>query len=159
MIGKTRLRRGLLLGCLAFLVCLLGAGGSFAATDGGGPDRFGYRYKDSRSGGLKYVWEDIENTADYYDSKHGVAGVLDSYDINGYYDSSRTNYEAGERIEIGFDFRFYGNTYNYLVPAGNGYVEFTPKTWINYVYDGSNIGSTPASNLIAPLWGWHDTFS
>ena len=136
-----------------FLAFLLMAG-SIAF---GGQDRYGYSLTDSRTGGLPYGYEDIEKTATHYADV--VPGVVDNYAVgDNIYDKDKTNLES-QAIEIGFDFEFYGQTYSYVFLAGNGYIEFTPDTYVNYVYDGSGISTTPTRNLIAPLWGWHDAFS
>lgn len=84
----------------------------------GGPDDFGYTFKDSHEpGGPAYAWEEIAATGTL------VTGWND-YD-NGF---------AGP-IPIGFDFKFYGTSYSALFVSSNGYLSF-----------GSGFGSIPSSS-------------
>ena len=153
---SRKIRVPALLGAV-FLALLLTAGSSVWGAALGGPDGYGYHFTDSRNGKLPYGYENIEKTATHYADV--VPGVVDNYAVgDNVYDKSKTNLES-QAIEIGFDFKFYGKTYNYVYLAGNGYIEFTPNTFVNYVYDGSRISATSTRNLIAPLWGWHDAFS
>lgn len=110
---------GLLLALLA-LASLAPAGRAEAAPAlrAGGPDDFGYTFKDSNEpGGPSYAWEDIAATGTL------VTG-WNSYD-NGF---------AGP-IPIGFNFEFYGVSYNQLYVGSNGYVSF-----------GAGFGSVPADS-------------
>lgn len=84
----------------------------------GGPDNFGYTFKDSNEpGGPVYAWDEIAATGT-------LAAGWNSYD-NGF---------AGP-IPIGFSFSFYGISYTQLYVGSNGYVSF-----------GSGFGSIPASS-------------
>ena len=125
----------------------------------GGPDAFGYSYRDSNEvGGPQYVWENIEKTGiDYQDNyKTGDNYVRAS---TGNLDKDLPN-SMGLPIPIGFDFDFYGNTYSYVRLAGNGYITFSLNSNRNYVYDGSRIpAKSEPNNIIAPFWSWNDTFS
>jgi hypothetical protein len=113
----------------------------------GGPDAFGYRYIDSNSvGGPEYVWEDIEKTGTTYKG----------------FDKPEADYpnSMGIPIDIGFNFNFYGKSYRGLYLASNGYLAFTSRTYRSYIYDGKGFPSpTGPNNIIAPFWGWNDTFS
>ncbi|HDS15420.1 MAG TPA: hypothetical protein ENN66_02145 [Proteobacteria bacterium] len=112
----------------------------------GGPDRFGYRYIDSAApGGPAYAWENLENDSTTYEG----------------FDKPEFDYKntVGFPLEIGFPFTFYGKTYRALYLAANGYISFSYQSE-NYKYDGSGLPSkNQPNNLIAPFWGWHDTYS
>jgi hypothetical protein len=115
---------GLLLAMLA-LASLAPAGRAEAAPAlrAGGPDDFGYTFKDSSEpGGPSYAWEDIAATGTL------VTG-WNSYD-NGF---------AGP-IPIGFNFEFYGVSYNQLYVGSNGFVSF-----------GAGFSSIPASYPLPDL--------
>ena len=61
-------------------------------------------------------------------------------------------------VAIGFPFVFYGNTYNYLVISGNGYVTFDTTVANSYSPWGINTavptpGSMPENAIMSP---WHD---
>ncbi len=73
----------------------------------GGPDLFGYTYRDSNElGGPVYAWEEISGSG-------ALVGGWTSYD-DGY---------AGP-IPLGFTFDFYGANYAQLYVGTNGYVSF-----------------------------------
>ena len=155
MCRESRWRRSVLLFLGAVLV-LLSAGSALALK--GGPDRYGYRFIDSREAGFKYEYEHIADDKNVVDYK--VANKVGDYPYAKDGKSPSDQNQEGLPIEIGFDFEFYGKTYRYLYLAGNGYIEFTPTTFRNYVYDGSGLPSKNLpNNFIAPLWGWHDAFS
>jgi YVTN family beta-propeller protein len=99
---------GLLLALLA-LASLAPAGRAEAAPAlrAGGPDDFGYTFKDSNEpGGPSYAWDDIAAT-----------GTL----VTGW--SDYNNGFAGP-VPIGFDFKFYGVSYDRLYVGSNGFVSF-----------------------------------
>jgi len=124
-----------------------------------GPDAFGYHYIDSNSvGGPKYFWEDIEKTGVDY-KKVFQAGDNYKSTKTGKLDKSLPN-SMSVAIPIGFNFDFYGRTYSYVRLAGNGYITFSFNHNRNYVYDGNSMPSkSEPNNIIAPFWGWNDTFS
>ncbi|MBN2705179.1 MAG: hypothetical protein JXR89_01915 [Deltaproteobacteria bacterium] len=113
----------------------------------GGPDRFGYRFIDSRTvGGPAYEWENLEKSGTKYEG----------------FDKPEFDYpnRMGVPIDIGFQFKFYGNTYRAVYLAANGYLAFSTSNFRNSVYDGSGLPSvSEPNNLIAPFWGWLDTYS
>jgi hypothetical protein len=125
----------------------------------GGPDAFGYSYRDSNAvGGPQYVWEDIVKTGTDY-KKEFEAGDNYLSTKTGHYDKTIAN-SMDPAIPIGFNFDFYGRTYSYIRLAGNGYITFSLNSNRNYVYDGSSMPSkSEPNNIIAPFWGWNDTFS
>ncbi len=139
-------RRAALLLIMLTLVCS-GLLPSNAEALQGGPDAFGYSYRDSNAvGGPQYVWEEIEKTGIDYDG----------------FDKPDKDYPntMGLAIPIGFNFDFYGRTYSYVRLAGNGYITFSLNSNRNYVYDGSHQpAKSEPNNIIAPSWGWNDAFS
>ena len=64
-------------------------------------------------------------------------------------------YLYGNKVDIGFDFRFFGRTYRHLYFSCNGYLQFTPDSEMaDYHYDGSGLlNPDQPNNLLAPLWG------
>ena len=132
---------------------------STSAALQGGPDAFGYSYIDSREvGGPQYAWEEIEKTGINYKNEYKAG---DNY-VNaktGKLDKSLPN-SMSPAIPIGFKFKFYGRTYDYVRLAGNGYITFSLNSNRNYVYDGSSMpAKSEPNNIIAPLWGWNDTYA
>ncbi len=125
----------LLMPALAGLAGQAGDVEAAPALRAGGPDDFGYTFKDSNEpGGPVYAWDEI-----------AASGTL----VTGW-----NNYDNGFAgpIPIGFDFKFYGTSYNHLYVGSNGYVSF-----------GNGFGSIPTdsplphpsdpNNMIALLAG------
>ena len=133
-----------------FVALFLGVLWAFAPTVlalSGGDSYYGYRYTDSNSGGVKYSWEDIETIGTELKTKNR-ATIGSAISLAG-------DKEGSPR----FNFEFYGKTYSSIYLAGNGFVAFSYPVK-NHIYDRSGIPSTNSpNNLIAPLWGWNDTFS
>lgn len=110
------------------------ASGAFGLQ--GGPDNFGYRYIDSSSAnGPSFKWEqDIR---------------LNEVDI-----SNLEKNGMGRKIPLGFKFYFYGQPYDSVYLAGNGYLAFTLSDYDNHIYKGESVPSVSApNNIIAPFWG------
>jgi subtilisin family serine protease len=100
----------------------------------GGPDAFGYRYRDSdEPGGPAFGWVDI--------SSIGTPITFASFD-----DSN-----AGP-IPIGFDFPFYGNTFNTLRACTNGWLSFTSTSTSLSNTMLPTGGTTLPNNLLAVFW-------
>ena len=151
---KVLLRGREVLFLAALVFVFFGLLPSISVALSGGPDAYGYRYIDSNSvGGPGFDWEDIVNTGIDYRKTHGA---IDDY-VNGGITKPNT---VGVPIDIGFKFDFYGKSYSGVYLAGNGYITFSSGNYRNYVYDGSGIpAKSEPNNLIAPFWGWSDTFS
>ncbi len=101
-------------------------------TEGrGGPDGFGYRWIDSDEiGGPVFDWVDITTV--------GTRIPMTGDDIN-----------TGP-YPIGFDFGFYGNTFNQFRICTNGFISFTSTA---SSYSNQPLPNTGApENLIAPFW-------
>ena len=100
----------------------------------GGPDVFGYTYKDSdESGGPSFAWVDVRS----------IGGTL----ITMTGDDSNTGPHP-----IGFNFPFYGQTFNSFRVCTNGFISFTSSqtTFTNTTLP--NTGSTVPPNLLAAFW-------
>ncbi|MBW6516875.1 MAG: cadherin-like domain-containing protein, partial [ANME-2 cluster archaeon] len=96
----------------------------------GGPDHFGYIYKDSNSvGGPNYDWIDIASTGTKI-----ITNCDDCYVNN---------------IPVGFFFNYYGTDYSQLSITNNGLTLASGGTsqWTN-----QPIGSSSPHNFIAPFW-------
>lgn len=96
----------------------------------GGPDGFGYTWKDSDDpAGPAYNWFDISTV--------GTSLNCGDDSIN-------------ESIPIGFSFPFYGNNYSTLNVISNGYLSFTSTT---VAYNNSVIpNSSQPNDILAPFW-------
>jgi hypothetical protein len=132
---------------LSFLVFNVG---SAWALKGG--DRFGYKFIDSRESDLAFEYENIEK--DSFDYR------FDNYN-GSFFDhpESEMRNKLGTAIDIGFDFDFYGTSYDAVYLASNGYLIFKPDEYRSYSYDGSGMPSKNQPNgIIAPFWGLHKTF-
>ncbi len=97
----------------------------------GGPDGFGYRWADSDgAGGPAFDWVDIS----------GVGAIA----ISGC-----DNCNVGS-FDLGFDFDFYGETFNQVRISSNGFITFTDTS---SPYGNISIPDPIApGNLIAPFW-------
>ena len=96
----------------------------------GGPDDFGYTFKDSNvQSGPTYEWLDITTT--------GTMIMPDSDDI----------YVSG--LPVGFFFNFYGTDYSQVSITNNGIVLASGGTG---QYINQPIGSSTPHNFISPLW-------
>ncbi|NOR44216.1 MAG: hypothetical protein GQ534_01410, partial [Candidatus Delongbacteria bacterium] len=97
----------------------------------GGPDTYGYKWKDSDEvGGPVYDWVDISLVG----TDLGFTKM----------DENRAD------IPIGFDFEFYGNTYSTLNVCTNGFLSFTSAS---FIYENTPIPyDVDPNNIIAPYW-------
>ncbi len=97
----------------------------------GGPDEFGYVYIDSQEeGGPGFNWIDIADTGEL------ITGLDNDVTLGPY--------------DIGFNFPFYGETYDEFYLCAHGWISFTSTgvTWIN-----SNLPDAfEPNNLIAFYW-------
>ncbi|MBZ5640818.1 MAG: choice-of-anchor D domain-containing protein [Acidobacteriia bacterium] len=103
----------------------------------GGPDAFGYRWRDSdEPGGPVFDWVDISGV--------GTPLALNSDD------------QSVTGIPIGFGFTFYGSTYSTLNANTNGWQSFTSTVTSGlYAYDNQPLptgGTSYPENLLAPFW-------
>ena len=101
-------------------------------ADIGGPDNFGYRWVDSDEPGtdLEFDWIEINQI--------GQSLTLRDDEVEG-------------PINMGFNFDFYGNTYNQVYISSNGYIAFgTDWSGWDHRFRSFPDGNEPY-NVIAPL--------
>ena len=91
----------------------------------GGPDNFGYTWDDT----VSFNWMDA---------------------TNGSYIQFNEDDAISPLIDIGFDFKFYENSYSQLYFTTNGLISFDPSTW-QYSNRYIPLPTTP-NNFIAPFW-------
>lgn len=106
--------------------------GNPVTLSSGGPDQFGYRWKDSNTpGGPAFLWNDISTTG-------RVLPTISSCD------------DCYESAPLSFTFNFYGNPYNSIYVSSNGYITLGSgySAYSNYPLPST---SAPA-NLIAAFF-------
>jgi len=107
-----------------FIGSTFGIASIFGAT--GGPDEFGYTYDDT----VPYQWIDISET--------GTDSEIESYDR--------------AKVPIGFDFKFYGNTYEEVWISSSGFLQFGSEGG-DEDYDNQDIPvDDDLNNIICPFW-------
>ncbi|MBI5170833.1 MAG: S8 family serine peptidase [Candidatus Eisenbacteria bacterium] len=100
----------------------------------GGPDAYGYRWKDSdAAGGPAFGWVDITATG-----THATVAEAD--------DATAT------AVPIGFAFPFYGSTFSTVNICSNGWLSFTSALTSYSNAALPNTGSGVPENLVAPFW-------
>ena len=152
MVLFERVHRYLIFMLVSAALLILGAP---AYASDGGPDRYGYRYVDSRFSDTD--WYSYSAMTD--PSGEFVNFVSLGKDDEGYY--GITN-RALAQIAIGFEFEFYGVRYDTLYISGNGYIVFDPSslTGAQHVYDGQSVpADDQVNNFIAPFWSYNDVLS
>jgi len=103
----------------------------------GGPDLFGYTWKDSdEPGGPVYDWVDIS----------GVGTPIE-FSSTGYSDDGNTG-----PLPIGFSFDFYGQTFTDFYACTNGWVSFTSDKTSYSNQPLPNDGTGVPENLMAIFW-------
>jgi hypothetical protein len=102
----------------------------------GGPDAFGYTWTDSdEPGGPVYDWVDI-------------TGVGTPVGFPPYQDDGNVGPNP-----IGFDFEFYGNTFDQFYVCSNGWMSFTNGSLTTYSNQPlPNSSSSVPENLLAVFW-------
>ncbi len=108
----------------------------------GGPDTYGYTWKDeSEAGGPSYSWNDIQTTGT----------EVTNWVATGSYDALDEGY-AGP-FSLGFDFNFYGNTYNSIYINSNGIISFEQAGVDVNAWTNSDIPNTAdPNNIVVPFW-------
>jgi hypothetical protein len=103
-----------------------------AVADSGGPDSYGYSYKDSdEPDGPIFSWIDLTGTG-----SPGPVGD-DSY----------------IEVPIGFDFSFYGETYDEIVVSTNGYLTFPYAGFDGTDWSNNCIPDSQEPDFfVAPFW-------
>jgi len=118
---------------LAVLISLLFVGSAFGIVSlfgaTGGPDEFGYTYDDA----VPYQWIDISET--------GIDTGLKDY--------------GGTTIPMGFNFNFYGNTYDEIYISTSGFLQFGGQgnnpSGSDYENQDMPIDDN-LDNIICPFW-------
>lgn len=110
-------------------------------VNSGGPDAFGFRYIDNTAvGGPEYGWIDISST--------GTSSVMFGVPTWGGDDN------FSEPIPMGFDFPFYGSSYNTAYVDINGEILLAPNNWYDaYPGDGWD-GDGNMFNYMYPIPGY-----
>jgi len=108
----------------------------------GGPDAFGYTYRDSRaSGGPMFNWLDLTSLG-------SRLGALDN----------RDNERAGP-VSLGFSFSFYGRAYDAVYADSNGLLSFAGPAGFSPPGNQSLLANSAPPAVIAPFWDdlvtWH----
>lgn len=126
-------RTGVKLPLLILAVFFLPFSIAVAAPGAGGPDGFGYKWKDSdEPNGPLFNYIDISSTGTL------VEGLLDD------------NYVGS--FPIGFTFNFYGSDYTAFNIASNGFIGFGPADNSYKAFTNRPLPSTVTKNIIAWLW-------
>ena len=116
---------------VVLVVQTLALGSAFAAT--GGPDAFGYTFRDNLSpGGPTFLWQDIASTGTF-------AGV-------------QCDDCMSSALPIGFAFQFYGATYTSVFASSNGFLSFSPGQF-NGCCSGQVLPNpSNPNNLVSAYW-------
>ncbi|KAA3601518.1 MAG: hypothetical protein DWQ06_07825 [Calditrichaeota bacterium] len=113
--------------------------GTPQTNSAGGPDTFGYEWKDSNEpNGPTYSWTDIS----------GTGTLATNWTATSTYDGEDEGYAF---VPIGFAFDFYGNSYSDVYIGSNGFLTFDIFTGDTYINQSLPSGGTP-NNLIAGFW-------
>lgn len=100
----------------------------------GGPDAYGYRWKDSDAvGGPAFHWVDISATGTHATLAEDDDGTALS-------------------VPIGFSFPFYGSNFSTVNICSNGWLSFTSTLSAYSNVALPNTGSGVPENLVAPFW-------
>ncbi len=111
--------------------------GGISLEGSGGPDLFGYKWKDSNEpNGPVYVWNDIVS------NPNAVQVTFP----NGTLDDGWTN-----AIPLGFNMKFYGTEYSNIYLSTNGFLSFTALT-SSYFTNAQIPAAALPNNIIAPFW-------
>ncbi len=117
----------------AFVYLIFPLAVALAAPGSGGPDAFGYKWKDSdESGGPSFNYIDITS------SGTPVAGFADDNFVGPF--------------SIGFTFNFYGADYTEFYISSNGFIGFGPTTGYHKFTNVQPPVTTSPNNFIAWLW-------
>lgn len=124
------IKRSGMIEIMIVLLLMLSVWVGSASARSGGPDYFGYTFKDStETSGPTYDWIEINKTG---------TGILPNSDD-----------EFVENISVGFFFNFYGTDYSNVSITNNGLVLSRGGT---RRYINQPIGNSTPHNFIAPFW-------
>ncbi|MGH7451564.1 MAG: hypothetical protein ACRENG_09490, partial [bacterium] len=117
----------------AFVCLIFPLSVALAAPGAGGPDAFGYKWKDSdEAGGPSFNYIDISS------SGTPVTGLTDDSFVGPF--------------PIGFTFSFYGANYTEFYVSSNGFIGFGPATGYHKFTNVQPPVMTSPNNTIAWLW-------
>jgi hypothetical protein len=109
----------------------------FSNKGAGGPDSFGYLWKDSNDpDGPEFIWNDITGST----NAHQVTAWLGNKDDG-----------ITEAIPIGFNFDFYGNSFSEIFISTNGFVSLENMLIAHALNEPVPFAEEP-NNIICPLW-------
>ena len=109
--------------------------GNTVTTSSGGPDNFGYSWKDSNAeGGPVYNWQDISSSGN---RMNVISNTLDNY----------------EKIQLNFSFPYYGTDYDEVFVSSNGYITVGSGAW-----DWTNYPLPSSSAPSGQIAGFADDF-
>ena len=139
---KNMFKRILMLLWLMFLVFIFLPSLSTALT--GGPDKGGYSYYDSDEKGVApFEWNEVSEDSTISIGFHENPTLV-----------------LGGPVNIGFNFKFYGNTYNKIYISKYGYITFNDGPEMASCYlqpiptDGDRPIENSADNFIAGMWAY-----
>jgi subtilisin family serine protease len=114
--------------------------GGISIDGAGGPDLFGYKWRDSNEpNGPQYVWNDISSTGT----------LATNWVTTGTFNPKDEGY-AGP-FSLGFNFNFYGQEKNQIYVSSNGLILF--NTVSTDIYSNAQIPEAGIPNeYIAPFW-------
>ena len=103
-----------------------------ARTGSGGPDLFGYKWKDSREpNGPSFTWEDISTTG----TRLSSVSYCD---------------DCNQMVNLSFEFEFYGTRYSSIYVSSNGYI--TLGSGYSDYYNYALPSTAAPANMIAGFW-------
>lgn len=113
--------------------------GGVSFRGSGGPDLFGYEWIDSNDPtGPEYEWTDISST--------GTIAAFSAISVHDPEDEGM----AGP-YDLGFNFKFYGETYSEVYIGTNGFISF--ETFNGNTYSNTTLPNDgEPNNIIAPFW-------
>lgn len=115
------------------------SGFGFSIEGMGGPDSAGYKWIDSREpNGPVFNWEDISTTGT----------ELTNWIQTGTYNAKDEGYAA---VNLGFNFKYYGQTTSTVYAGSNGFVSFAAPT-VNSFTNATIPNSTNPNGIMAPFW-------
>ncbi len=113
--------------------------GGISIKGSGGPDSFGYKWIDSDAqNGPAYEWNDISTTGT--EATNWIATSTYSAKDEGY-----------TTINMGMNFKFYGNIYSTVYVSSNGFLTFILPSGSSFT-NAAIPNSAAPNNYIAPFW-------
>ncbi|MFY0688633.1 MAG: S8 family serine peptidase [Cyclobacteriaceae bacterium] len=111
--------------------------GPAVVASSGGPDEYGYRWRDSKNGGLNFEWIDIAETGT------DITGNMSDDNVSGPY-------------PMGFNVPFYDGEYSEFYVSSNGFIRFEENN-NSGCCSGQPLPSQDGINNIL-AWNWRDGY-